>query len=127
LTRILEGSAPGRLLWSDESAFCVLHDHPIRVGHVVVAPRREVEHWIDLPPDLLRQLFAAAARIGRALQDEFEPTRVGLLIASLAVRHAHLHLIPIDRPEDLDLARQDPSPDPAALDAAAERIRARLR
>jgi histidine triad (HIT) family protein len=43
------------------------------------------------------------------------------------VPHCHLHLVPIDSEADLSFSRADHSPDPAALDDAAERLRAALR
>jgi diadenosine tetraphosphate (Ap4A) HIT family hydrolase len=57
----------------------------------------------------------------------FSPHRVGMLIAGLEVPHCHLHLVPIDTEADLSFARADHSPDPAALDDAADRLRAALR
>src|SRR3546814_16106969 len=57
----------------------------------------------------------------------FSPTRVGLIIAGLEVPHTHLHIIPIDSEADLSFSKADPSPEPAALDDAAERLRQALR
>jgi diadenosine tetraphosphate (Ap4A) HIT family hydrolase len=50
-----------------------------------------------------------------------------VIIAGLEVPHCHLHLVPIETEADLSFARADHSPDPAALDDAAERLRAALR
>jgi diadenosine tetraphosphate (Ap4A) HIT family hydrolase len=71
--------------------------------------------------------MAVAQVIGKAQMAAFSPTRIGLIIAGLEVPHTHLHLIAIDAESDLSFAKADPSPDPAALDDAAERIRAALR
>jgi histidine triad (HIT) family protein len=49
------------------------------------------------------------------------------MIAGLEVPHVHLHLVPIHELRDLDFARADQSPDPAALDAAAAKLRGALR
>jgi histidine triad (HIT) family protein len=43
------------------------------------------------------------------------------------VRHVHLHLVPMHSLGDLDFAKADTKATPAALDAAAERLRAALR
>jgi diadenosine tetraphosphate (Ap4A) HIT family hydrolase len=65
--------------------------------------------------------------VGRAQQRAFAPERIGMIVAGLEVPHTHLHLIPIESESDLSFAKADHSPDPAALDDAAERIRAALR
>src|SRR3546814_16903395 len=65
--------------------------------------------------------------IGQAQMTAFSPTRVGLIIAGLEVPHTHLHIIPIDSEADLSFSKADPSPEPAALDDAAERLRQALR
>ena len=125
-TRIHQGEIPGRIVYRDERAFAMLTIRPIRPGHTLVIPVREVDHWLDLEPDLLRHLGDVAQRVGRAIQAAFRPTKVGLMVAGLEVRHVHYHLVPIDRIEDLDFARQEPNPDPKALDEAAEKLRAAL-
>ena len=65
--------------------------------------------------------------VGRAIQRAFSPTRVGQAIVGIEVPHVHVHLIPIDAIGDLNFAHADPNPKPAALDAAAAKIRAALR
>lgn len=126
-TSIINGDIPGRFVWRDDRAVVFLTIAPIRPGHALVVPIEEVDHWIDLEPDLAAHLMTVARAVGRAQQAAFEPERIGMIIAGLEVPHCHLHLVPIDRESDLSFARADHSPDPAALDDAAERLRAALR
>ena len=91
-----------------------------------MVPIAEVDHWIDLDPDLAAHLMTVSQRIARAQQAAFDPLKVGLMIAGLEVPHVHLHVVPITGVHDLDFANADPSPDPTALDDAAERLRAAL-
>jgi diadenosine tetraphosphate (Ap4A) HIT family hydrolase len=125
-TRIIEGEIPGRFVWRDDLAVAFLTIAPIRPGHALVVPIVEVDHWIDLDADLATHLMGVARAVGRAQQAAFRPTRVGMIIAGLEVPHCHLHLVPIDSEADLSFGRADHSPDPAALDDAAERLRAAL-
>ena len=126
-TRMLRGDVPARFVWQDEHVVAILARTPIRPGHTLVVPRREVDHWIDLEPALLEHLMRVAQEVGRAIQAAFDPVRVGLMIAGIEVRHVHVHLTPANSLADLSFERQDPDPDPAALDAAADSIRAALR
>lgn len=125
-TLIINGELPARFVWQDERCVAFLSINPLTTGHTLVVPRVEVDHWIDLDPDLITHLTRVAQQIGVALDRAFRPTRVGLMIAGLEVPHVHLHLVPMSGVHDLDFANADPSPDPAALDAAAAAIRATL-
>ena len=126
-TLIIEGKIPGRFVWKDDLCVAFLTIEPMRPGHTLVVPRQEVDHWIDLSPDLSAHLFEVARLIGRAQASAFNPRRVGMLIVGDEVPHAHLHLVPIDSANQLTFAAIDRDPAPDALDAAAEAIRERLR
>ena len=126
-TRIIEGDLPGRFLWRDERAVAFLTIEPLRPGHALVVPIAEIDHWLDLPPDLAAHLMQVAQAVGQAIHKAFSPTKVALMIAGLEVPHVHLHLTPIDELGDMNFARCDRDPKPEAMDDAAERIRAALR
>jgi histidine triad (HIT) family protein len=127
-SRIINGDIPGRFVWKDDRCVAFLTISPIKPGHTLVVPRQEIDHWIDLDADLLAHLTGVSQSIGKALQHAFSPRKVGMMIAGLEVPHVHVHLVPIqDEARDLDFANADPNPDPADLDAAANRIRSSLR
>jgi histidine triad (HIT) family protein len=126
-TKIIDGEIPGRFVWRDDEVVAFLTINPITPGHTLVVPKAEVDHWLDLDPGLTQRCMAVAQIVGQAQMAAFSPTRVGMIIAGLEVPHTHLHVIPIDTEGDLSFSKADPSPDPAALDDAAERLRAALR
>ena len=126
-TRIIDGELPGRFVWRDEVCAAFLSINPLRPGHVLVVPRAEVEHWIDLDAATWEHLTEVSRTIGAALQAAYRPVKVGLMLAGLEVPHVHVHLVPITGVDDLDFANADQDPDPADLDAAAEKIRTALR
>ena len=126
-TRIINGELPGRFVWRDERCVAFLSIHPLRPGHTLVVSRAEVDHWIDLEPDLTVHLMQVAQSIAQAIQDAFKPTKVGLMLVGLEVPHVHLHVLPIDAMSDLDFANQDLNAKPADLERAAAAIRAALR
>ena len=125
-TRIIEGELPGRFVWKDERCVAFLSINPIRTGHVLVVPRQEVDHWLDLDEDSMAHLMSVSRSIGKAIQSGFGPTRVGLIIAGLDVPHLHVHLIPVDGIEDLNFENAEADPAPAELDRAAGIIRREL-
>jgi histidine triad (HIT) family protein len=126
-TRIIDGEIPGRFVWKDERCVAFLTIEPLSPGHVLVVPREPIDHWLDLPPDLNAHLFEVARRIGQGVQQTFQPTKVGLMVAGLEVNHVHLHLVPIRSLGDLNFANADKNAEGAAMDAAAEALRTTLR
>jgi histidine triad (HIT) family protein len=125
-TRVIDGEIPGTFVWKDEHCVAFLSINPLKRGHTLVVPRMEIDHWIDCPPQLSGHLFAVARDIGTALQQAFQPTRIGLVIAGLEVPHLHIHLVPIDGVHDLDFANAARSVEREQLDEVASAIRAEL-
>ena len=126
-SKIINGELPGRFVWKDDRAVAFLTTSPLKPGHTLVVCRDEVDHWIDMDLGLARHLMDVCQGVGRAIQRAFQPTRVGQSIVGIEVPHVHIHLIPIDAISDLDFSKADTNPDPADLDAAAEKIRTALR
>jgi histidine triad (HIT) family protein len=125
-TRIIDGELPGTFVWRDDVCVAFMSIAPIRTGHTLVVPRAEVDHWIDLDPDVNAHMMRVAQEIARAQQAAFSPERIGLIIAGLEVPHTHLHVIPIDGMQDLDFGNADSGASPDALGQAAARLRAVL-
>lgn len=126
-TLIINGDLPGRFVWRDDRVVAFMTIAPIRPGHVLVVPIEQVDHWLDLDPDLWAHMAEVQQVIGRAQMEAFRPNRIGSIIAGLEVPHCHVHLIPIETEADLSFELADHNPDPAALDADAEALRAALR
>ena len=125
-TRIINGELPGRFVWKDDKCVAFLTAAPLKPGHTLVVPRQEVDHWIDLLPELATHLMLVAQKVGHGIQEAFQPTKVGVVVVGLEVRHVHIHLVPIDAIADLDFSRQNKNPDPAMMDSAAEKLRRAL-
>lgn len=121
-TMIIEGELPGRFVWRDDRCVAFLSINPLQRGHTLVVPIAEVDHWLDLDPELNAHLMTVSQHVGRAQQAAFSPTRVGLMIAGLEVPHVHLHVVPINDVHDLDFANAATDPDPAEMDSARDAI-----
>ena len=125
-TRIINGELPGRFVWRDNRVVAFLTVAPLKPGHVLVVPIEEVDHWIDVDPDLLAHLMQVSQTIGRAVDRAFAPEKVGMMIAGLEVPHVHVHVVPMSGVRDLDFANADPDPSAESLDEAVGQIRLAL-
>lgn len=126
-TRIIEGELPARFVWRDSRAVAFLPIAPLCPGHTLVVPIEPVDHWIDLDDDLNAHVWTVAKAIGRALDEAFQPTKVGVIVQGVEVPHAHVHVVPYTDLSQMTFASQDPDPDPGEMDRQMELIRATLR
>ena len=120
---IIDGRIPGTFVHRDDHCVVFMSINPMAEGHCLVVPREPIAHWVDCPPDLAAHLFAVSHRVGVAQRDAFDCERVGLIIAGYEVPHTHIHVIPTSNMGQLSFANAAASVDPAALEAAAQRIR----
>jgi histidine triad (HIT) family protein len=125
-TRIIEGELPAHFVHQDDTCVAFLSINPLKDGHTLVVPRREIDHWLDLDESTRDHLFAVAQRIGRSIQRVYRPEKVGLMLAGLEVPHVHVHVVPIWGVNDLDFANAATHVDQEALAREAEKIRAAL-
>ena len=126
-TRIIAGEIPGRFVWKDEHSVAFMSIHPLNAGHTLVVPRQEVDHWLDLTPELAQHLMLVSQCVGKALQNAYQPVKIGLMIAGLEVPHTHLHVVPVYEAHDLDFARANTSATADELDRSAVEVRDALR
>lgn len=125
-TRIIEGDIPGTFVWRDDRCVVFMSINPMAVGHALVVPIEEIDHWVDASPDLAAHLFAVSHRIASAQKAAFDCDKVGLIIAGYEVPHAHIHLIPTTNMGQLSFANAAASVSREDLEAAAAAIRAAL-
>lgn len=124
-TQIIEGNIPGHFVWKDDTAVAIMTIQPISTGHLLVIPRLEIDHWDDLPPEVVAHLVAVSQKITKGLKQAFPSERVGMIIAGLEVPHTHIHLLPVNALGDFDFAKAKMA-EADDLATAAQRIRAAL-
>jgi diadenosine tetraphosphate (Ap4A) HIT family hydrolase len=125
-SRIISGELPARFVWQDPEVTAFLSIAPLRPGHTLVVPRREVDRWTDADGALLGRCIEVAQAIGQGVQAAWNAPRAGLVIAGFEVPHLHLHVAPVWDMSDFDFSRVEQEEDQSALDDAAERLRAAL-
>ena len=121
-TRIIQGEIPGTFVYKDEACVAFMSINPMADGHVLVVPRDEVDHWVDLSPYIASHLFEVSHRISRALSVAFPCEKVGLIIAGYEVNHCHIHLIPTTNMGQLSFANAATSVERSTLEAHAAKI-----
>ena len=101
LTRIIQGEIPSYKCAEDENFYAFLDINPIKKGHTLVVPKKEVDYLFDLPDDLLGKMQIFAKKVALAIQKAFPCRKVGQAVLGLEVNHAHIHLIPLEKEGDM--------------------------
>ena len=125
-SRILRGEIPATFVSTDDICGVFMPINPLATGHVLVVPRQETDHWIDLPTEIVAHLMLVAQNIGRAQKAAFRCERVGVIIAGYEVPHVHIHVIPTTSMRQLNFANAATHVSRDDLEDAANRIIAHL-
>ncbi|MBX3039783.1 MAG: HIT family protein [Bdellovibrionaceae bacterium] len=104
-TKILSGELPSYKIHEDELTYSFLALDQVNAGHTLVIPKKEVNHWTEVPEADFLQVQLNAQRIGKALLKATGAPRIGQMVAGFEVPHYHLHLIPAWSIPDLDFKR----------------------
>ena len=126
-TKIIDGELPAHFVWKDDVCVGFLSIAPLKPGHTLVVPRAEVDHWLDLEPEVVAHMSVVAQKIGKAQMRVYDPVRIGTIVLGLEVPHMHLHVAPIWSPTDLDFHNAKPGTPQEELAREADKVRAALR
>ncbi|HUM47702.1 MAG TPA: HIT family protein [Chitinophagales bacterium] len=125
-SKIIAGEIPSYKIAENEKFFAFLDIFPLREGHVLVVPKKEIDKLFDLPDDYLREMLLFAKPIAHAIEKAFDCNRCGISVIGLEVPHAHIHLIPINSANDLNFVQQKSQASAEKLKKVQERILSHL-
>ena len=118
-TRIIKGEIPSYKCAENDQFYAFLDINPIRQGHTLIVPKREVDYFFDLTDEEIGAMQVFAKRVAKAIKKAFPCKKVSQAVIGLDVDHAHIHLVPINSEQDL---RQRTTLPPEQMQATAEAI-----
>ena len=101
-TKIINGEIPCYKIAGDENYFAFLDINPLRAGHTLVVPKREIDYIFDMDDVYLEGMIVFSKKIAAAIRSVIPCNRIGVAILGLEVPHAHMHLVPMDTMEDIN-------------------------
>ena len=104
-TRIVKGEIPCHKILEDERYLAFLDIRPINPGHTLVIPKKEVDYIFDMEDPAIAGLMVFAKKVAMMIKKVTPCEKIGIMVAGLEVRHAHVHLIPIHSIGDLNFAK----------------------
>ena len=120
--KIIKGEIPCHKVLEDKKHFAFLEIRPLKPGHTLVIPKREVDYFFDLEDPEMTELMLFSKKVARAIKKAVSCEKVAVVVYGLQVRHAHVHLIPVDgTPGELDFRNQRDAA-PGELSKMAKKI-----
>ena len=92
-------------VWETENLFALLDITPMNPGHILVIPKIHYEDVYEMPSSLYTDLFIAIKKISPILKKVTSAKRIGLAIEGFGVAHVHIHLVPVNKGNELNPER----------------------
>jgi hypothetical protein len=121
-SKIAAGEIPSYKCAEDAQFYAFLDINPLKEGHTLVIPRREVDYIFDMEDKELAAFQIFAKKVAKAIKSAYPCKKVAQVVLGLEVPHAHIHLIPMDNEGDVDFHKKGIIFSEEEFTAIAERI-----
>lgn len=120
--KIVKGEIPAVKIFEDEKHFAFLDMNPINSGHTLLIPKKHIEYLFDLNDSEYSELMLKAKHLAKLLKNKLEPKRVGIAVEGFFIPHAHIHIVPLNKGNELNPERAKPM-SKEELNKLAEKIK----
>jgi histidine triad (HIT) family protein len=103
--KIISKEIPSFNIWENENFLAFLEINPVNPGHVLLIPKIHQDYLFDLEDSLYSEIFAIAKKLSLPLKNVFNAKKIGIIVEGFDMPHAHIHLIPINKGNELDRSR----------------------
>jgi histidine triad (HIT) family protein len=100
--KIVKGEIPCYRIAEDDNYLAFLDINPLKKGHTLVVPKKEVDYLFDLDDRLLSGMMVFSKKVAVAIREAVDCRRIGVAVLGFDVPHAHIHLVPMDSMEDIN-------------------------
>ena len=103
-SKIIAGEIPSYKVAENDKFYAFLDISPLQKGHTLVVPKKEEDYIFDIEDGDLKEYICFAKQVANALKKAYPCVKVGIAVIGLEVRHAHIHLVPMQKEGDLNFA-----------------------
>lgn len=100
--KIIDREIPAFIIEEDENYIAFLDVNPLKEGHTLVIPKKEIDYIFDIENEDLASLFVFAKNVAIKIRKNIVCTKIGMAVIGLEVPHAHIHLIPMNSLSDMN-------------------------
>lgn len=105
-SKIVAGQILCYKIAEDENYLAFLDAFPLRKGHTLVIPKKEIDYIFDLDNETYSGLMDFSKSVADAIKKSIDCKRISVHVVGLEVPHAHVHLIPIDTTNDCNFTNE---------------------
>lgn len=105
-SKIINGEIPCYKVAENDQFLAFLDIMPLRLGHVLVIPKRETDYIFDIEDDELGRFMLFSKFVAQGIKQVVPCKKIGVTVIGLEVPHAHIHLVPIDSVADMNFAAE---------------------
>ena len=103
-SKIIAGEIPCHKIDENDKFLAFLDIMPLQHGHTLVIPKKEVDYIFDIDDEDLAEMMVFAKKVSHKIKAAFPCKRIGVAVIGLEVPHAHIHLIPINKMDDMNFS-----------------------
>jgi histidine triad (HIT) family protein len=126
-SKIISGEIPAYKVAETIDFLAFLDINPLAEGHVLVIPKAEVDYLFDMDDELYTGLQIFAKIVAGGIKRSIPCIKVGVAVIGLEIPHVHIHLIPMNRVDDMNFSRPKLSFTPGQLETTMDKIRDALK
>ena len=105
-SKIINNKIPCHLVAENDVAIAFMDINPIALGHVLVVPKIQVDYVFDLETNVYHALWTFAKLVASGLKKTIPCNRIGISVIGLEIPHVHIHLIPINKVDDMNFSNK---------------------
>jgi len=98
-----------KIIYEDEKYLAFLDINPMYPGHTLLIPKKHTDYIFEMDKEEYVDYFLKAKELSKILKDAIGTEKIGMAIEGFLVRHAHIHLIPINSGMSIDSCLQKPA------------------
>jgi len=115
-SKIISGEVPSYKIYEDDYVCAFLDINPIQKGHVLVVPKVEVDQFFNVDEKMFDHMMHRVRYIAQVMKAQLKCERVCVFIEGFGIPHAHVHLVPANKPEDFDKIHTYPATEEELLE-----------
>jgi histidine triad (HIT) family protein len=105
-SKIIAGDIPCYKIAENDDFIAFLDVFPLKKGHTLVVPKKEVDYIFDLDQETYSGLMNFSKQVAIAIKQAVPCNRISVGVFGLEVPHAHVHLIPMNTMNDVNFANE---------------------
>lgn len=105
-SKIVAGEIPCYKIAENDDYLAFLDVFPLKKGHTLIIPKKEVDYIFDLDDDSYLGLMKFSKQVAIAIKQAIPCDRISMGVFGLEVPHAHVHLIPMNTMNDVNFSNE---------------------